>query len=474
MPLRCRMFLAFIFLLPAFPLAALDSSAAERFIRALASRGPELEAMIHPEDLAHSHRLGIRYPEYPVKALIGAEMDPATAALIAAGGMQPPLRVVPLGDSFSRLGISGQAEGHRGWLFRGDSMVSPVRYFSHGRPSRESPHIRFLAADSVLPGDYAVGRLESFIRETARRLDFSDEMLATLSREKILYLLCKDEDSMERVTGYRARGMCWLAWDCVVSTWSCHYHELAHLLVNYRLGELSADTHPFFLEGLATALGGRGGQEPGVILDLGQFLAQAGVMDWRELLDRRGFHEQDPSLAYPVAGLYNLFLLERLGAGGYLELYRLHNAPRGSARYRETVLTADLPSGEEWQEYLAGRRQFGGVSLDLPTPDGEPFARAERWAVWDCVDQWAFSLADSLHAVVPSGGEGAVSFGVPPPGADGPRFKITADSSEIRLVCIETGNLAANFAVDLSVAEVSIPLIEGRYRFRLAKHLFMP
>ncbi len=38
--------------------------------------------------------------------------------------------------------------------------------------------------------------------------------------------------------------------DIVVSTYSAHFHELAHLLMNFKLKQPHLYTHPFFLEGL--------------------------------------------------------------------------------------------------------------------------------------------------------------------------------------------------------------------------------
>ena len=209
-------------------------------------------------------------------------------------------------------------------------------------------------------------------------------------------------------------------------------------------------------------------------MDLAQFLVLGDVLQWRELLSRDGFNGQDASLAYPVAGLYNLFLLEHLGSEAYLELYRRYNVPAEADGWRATVSAEDLPPEYAWQKFLENRRQFEGVRLELPPGAGEPVALGTGWTVWDCGAEWAFSLTDSLHISVRAGtGAGNHTiFGSPDSAGVG--YLITADSDEIRLICLETGNLTANFACPLSVQEAVVPEKDGAFCFRLAKNLFEP
>jgi hypothetical protein len=142
-----------------------------------------------------------------------------------------------------------------------------------------------------------------------------------LKKEKIIYILCKDEDEIEKLTGYKARGMFNLAYDYVISTFNCHYHELLHLLMNYKLKNIPPYTHSFLQEGFAVSFGGRGGKEPEVILNLGCFIAESKFLEYKELLSLDKFRNFDVSMSYPLSGLYNNFIISNFGIDNYLKLY---------------------------------------------------------------------------------------------------------------------------------------------------------
>lgn len=474
--MRCIMLLTLsLYLLSGNGFAApLDEARAGLFLRSLASGGAGMDSLVEPGELALATRLGIRYTDQPVKCMIGADLEPQVAEAVRATGILPGHRIVDLGEGFSRLELDSGPSG-RGWWFRGGRMISPVTYFTRGWKAVETRHLRVLSADSLQAARTA-DFLERFTRDNLDRLEFPDSLRTRLERGKLLYVLCRDEDEFERITGWRARGVCLLAWDCVVTVWPCHYHELVHELINLRLGELASDTHPFFLEGLAVGLGGRGGQEVRPILDLAAFLIDSGLLDYTELLDRDGFGEQDASLSYPVAGLYNRFLLEHLGAARYIELYRAFNAPAGSPGWRKAVSRDSLPPEHAWREHLRGRVQFEGVSLEGPPAGSEPLALGEGWAVWETAEGYAFNLSDSLFISLPQPWESRhPRFShETPDGLSGVSYLLTADSEEIRLVNRVSGNLSANFVSSLSLGKKSVPVKDGRMQFRLSRILFQP
>jgi len=453
---------------------ALEPERAGLFLRSLASGGAGMDSLVEPGELALAERLGIRYTDQTVKCLIGASLDPQVAEAVRTAGVLPGHRIVDLGEGFSRLELDSGPAG-RGWWFRGGWMISPVTYFTRGWKAVETRHLRVLSADS-LKAVRTADLLERFTLDILDRLEAPDSVRLRLERGKLLYVLCRDEDEFERITGWRARGVCLLAWDCVVSVWPCHYHELVHELINLRLGELASDTHPFFLEGLAVGLGGRGGQEVRPILDLAAYLIDSGLLDYMELLDRDGFAEQDASLSYPVAGLYNRFLLEHLGAARYIDLYRAFNVPSGSPGWRKAIPREDLPPEHAWREYLSGRVQFEGLSLEGPPAASEPLASGEGWAVWETEEGYAFSLSDSLSISLPQPWESRhPRFShETPAGMSGSSYLLTADSEEIRLVNRVNGNLSANFVSSLSLEKKRVPQRGDRLQFRLSRTLLQP
>ena len=117
--------------------------------------------------------------------------------------------------------------------------------------------------------------------------------------------------------------------DIIVSTFSAHFHELAHLLINYKLQQPHLYTHPFFLEGFAVAVGGRGGKAPAVQQQLGLAMYRSEFVALEDLRRVEGFYGYNASVSYPAAGLYNRFLLE-------------NSMPRTTCR--STHVTAEMPS----------------------------------------------------------------------------------------------------------------------------------
>jgi hypothetical protein len=156
---------------------------------------------------------------------------------------------------------------------------------------------------------------------------------------------------MVRLTGYSARGMYDLANDYIISAYNCHYHEIAHLLMNYKLKSLSLYTLPLFQEGFAVAYGGRGGKEPAAILEMGLFMVKSQFLDYDSLLNKAGFNQYDASVSYPVAGLYTQFLIETIGIEKYLDLYTNYTAA-ASEIDRLQINSNNLPSGRDWQVFL--------------------------------------------------------------------------------------------------------------------------
>ena len=156
-------------------------------------------------------------------------------------------------------------------------------------------------------------------------LSLAPDRLSRLSEEKILYLLCDGPEEVETLTGFKLRGIFLMGADAIVSSFNCHRHEVAHLLLNFRLASLPLYTHPFLQEGWANAMGGRGGKARDVILHLGAFLQQSEFVTYPELLQRKTFANTDPSIAYPLSGVYNRFLLAQQGVDAYLRLYRQYS-----------------------------------------------------------------------------------------------------------------------------------------------------
>ena len=259
----------------------------------------------------------------------------------------------------------------RNWVFRDGQQVSSILYQVRNWKGIESPHFRFLVSDTTMFHPANIDALEKFLSGTAAWLGMSQADLDLLAREKIIYCFCSNQDEIRELTGFFARGMFILSHDIIVSTFSAHFHELAHLLINFKLKQPHLYTHPFFLEGFAVAVGGRGGKAPDILHQLGLSNLREGWVTIDELKDARSFYQVNASMSYPASGVYNRFLLEKPGAAEYLELYSKYG---GGA---EAVMTmgldeGDLPAEESWKQYLKNQPTEGDIR---PGPPGHEAAQ---------------------------------------------------------------------------------------------------
>ncbi|MFH1070651.1 MAG: hypothetical protein V1794_13635 [Candidatus Glassbacteria bacterium] len=453
---------------------SLGNAAARRFVRQLAENSDSLTFWPHPDELARSRRLGISYEGVKHKFLIGCGLEPAQARAVLAGRYE--LKTENLGGGYSlvTLGLPEQNR-ERAFYFKDGRFITPVYYFSRNFKKITSDYFIFLVEDPNSFHPEAARSLDGFVTEAGTTLGVPEEDRQRLAREKIYYVLCRDQDRIEQLTGWRIRGMGVLSHDYVVSTYSCHYHEVVHLLVNYRLKNVPAVTHQLLREGIAVALGGRGGQDREVIADLGYYLMQSGLAAVDSLLDERCFLAQDASFSYPAAGLYTDFLLEKMGIGLFFDLYR--TCSRGESEEGNPVISAALlPAETAWQAWLESYRQFTKVGAGDSAQAADTLFRDERAQVCDGGDRWLFRLTGelALGEMNPPAGYWSARFAETLPGAEygGQRYLVSANPEEIAVYDLYTNNLIANRVASFTWPPETIPTENGLALFSLDKSLF--
>ncbi|MBW7997610.1 MAG: hypothetical protein FVQ81_13735 [Candidatus Glassbacteria bacterium] len=155
-------------------------------------------------------------------------------------------------------------------------------------------------------------------------------------------------------------------------------------------------THPLLREGLAVALGGRGGRDAPVILDVGCFLLRSSLVELDSLCSERAYLEEAVSFSYPASGIYVRFLLETLGLDSVLALYRRYSRPdRDTADW--VIDPADLPANKSWRDWLDRWRQFAVLRpADTPPEDGGVILELEGATVWDRGEKYCFRLDGDL------------------------------------------------------------------------------
>jgi hypothetical protein len=378
---------------------------------------------------------------------VGYDIDPSVKRGIASGAVHYAVRIDTLDHNVDRLTLSVADKRYSCvFYFRDGLMLSPVSYHTRNWHRFTTSHFMFVVEDSSSFNQYSVRRLEALVDSMANLLEFTASQRRTLASEKILYVLCRDENEIERVCGFRTLGMFIIAFDEVVTTYNCHYHEILHLLMNFKLHTLPLYTHPFLQEGFAVAFGGRGGKEPRVILELGHFLERSGLLDFTMLLQRDEFLQQDASFSYPLAGLYNLFLFNTVGLQSYIDLYRKHST-REAGLAGMSIEAKELPDSSRWMAYLDGMDNAGAIF----------FANHERQGrLFHVKDSLTLAVYDTLHGVC----------------HQVPKYRITTTENEIRIVNLLSKNLIADYATSLSWPPQAIPKNEAEFQFYVDESVF--
>jgi hypothetical protein len=448
----------------------------DTFVSALLAEGDSSQLCIDDSALAASRRLGISYEGVAQKCLISYDLDDSVKARLRSHELKYSTTLVPCGHGYDRLTLNIPEIGlSKDFYFRDGCMTSPLFYFSSGWKTITTRFFTFVMSDPSLTNTEAIDQLEEFLLRSGSILGFSKADYRVLEHNKILYYLCRDEDEIERLTGFRTRGMYNLAYDAIVSTYNAHFHELTHLLVNFKLRRTKLFEHPLLQEGLAVALGGRGGLDADVVNRLGSYLDESEMLRYTSLLRRSDFNSFDASLTYPAAGLYNLFLLEALGADGYLALYMRHCGAIGDESL-ETIAEGELPSKEKWASFLIRYRRDTSIRLRTPGSDDRLLCRSDSTELYENRQDFVFLLRHSMvlgpRSVSADYRSSKFSELFPDAVYNGQRYACIADSQSVSVYDLATNTLIANYVASFTIPALMVPNDRGMFSFAVPKAVF--
>lgn len=453
----------------------LTTEDAEQFIQALISSGGNPEAHIDSTALTVANRLGIQYQGAPVKFLIQYDLDPSIKRALRAGDLARELEIEPLADGYSQLKILVPSrEYEQTFYFRGKQLSSPADYYTRHWQQTESKYFHFRISDSSDFNSYAAGLLDAFTDSLINRLQYSGEKRELLQKKKIIYLLCHNTDEMKDITSFESRGIYLLANDYIVSTFNNHQHEVAHLLINFKLQKLPLYTHPLFQEGFACAMGGRGGKSPQVINEIGAFLQQSGFLKYSEIISLQQFQDNNPSLSYPLSGIFNRFLLDSWPLKKYLAFYRKHSGT--NTRHRGRTLTlSQLPDSSEFMNYLSEFNQTAQVTFP-EIPDAQPILSGDWGKIWESESNYIFRLKGGIRLTPPTpfkhfnSQEFAEIFPDTPYRNEQYLLEMTAD--EVKLFNLYSATLDAFYSNGLSTEIRQIKNTDDMFEFAISKDIF--
>lgn len=448
----------------------------EHFFSALLREDPTLDSLVHPDDLALAQRLGIRYEGEPHKYLIGYSFERPARRAIREEGLRYTLIAESLDATHTRLRVEVPSLAiNKSFLFERNRLISPLRFATSGWLRIRSAYCELRVADTSLIHPAAVEDLDRFVQRMIHLMKLSPADEQLLAEKKIIYVLCRDEADVERISGFRSRGMYLIPFDVIVTTYSCHYHEVVHLLLNFALRRLPLYTHPFLQEGCAVAFGGRGGMARSTLWESGAFLVASSTVDARDFFAAERFRAADPSLAYPVSGLYVKFLIERYGMDHFFHLYRTYS---GSAEQVQRMMLhdRDLPPHDVWLAYVDSVARSSTIRLDAPSPSKGILLRHSDVEIHDAgmlllirmksdfglrPRTWVKSYVSSLFRAIKPSAE-----------YNGVRFFFVADSQEIVVYDCYTNTSLASYARGLRLMPQPIDRRNGMYAFWIRKELF--
>ena len=446
---------------------------ASQFIDALINSSDSLESFVFPEELAISKRLGIQYEGVNNKFLISYEIPAEIVADIKNKQINYNIDIQNLDDVYSILNFKVSAKNFKTkYYFKNEFLISPPYFYYNNWQKIESEHFIFYVSDTEYFNQYSIEILESFISEIFVAMNYTEEEILLLKKEKIIYLLCKDEDEIEKLTSYKARGMCNLAYDYLITTYNCHYHELVHLLMNCKMKKLPLYTHPFLQEGLAVALGGRGGKEPEVILNLGHFILSSGFINYTELFNASNFKNYDASMSYPVSGLYIKFLLSLYSFENFVELYRKYS----SANVSQTMISPnDLPAFSKWENFL-NEYLSNSISVDFNEENYRLLTENDFYYLKGKDDKYLVSSKGSFLISTPDSPENYKSniFQEYYPELEykGEKYLLRINDNEIAVYNLFTNNLIANYVSGFTLDMKPVPNENNFYKFSIPKNIF--
>ncbi len=381
-----------------------SNDSAARFINSLLKNRSQLNNFILPEELNISRRLGIEYSGVDNKCLISTDIAPSLREEINNKKLSYTFKLEKLNGDYLKLIISiPSRQVKKEYYFKDSCLISPPYYFARNWKKEESKYFIFHISAPSLFNHYAEENLDNFVDKISKVLKFSDEQVKKLKENKIHYYLCKDGNEIKRLTGYDTRGLYYLPYDYIISTFNCHYHEILHLLMNYKLEKPSLYTLPLLQEGFAVAFGGRGGKEPDVILDMGAFLANSNFLNYNSLLSKKDFNQFDATMTYPLSGLYNKFLINELGINKYLTLYKKYSGSEAVIE-KLKINPNDLPPAEKWKDYLENYSDSNSIKAEIPNSNmfNEIYKRDKIFTISENRDYYLFRIRDTLLLNPPS------------------------------------------------------------------------
>jgi hypothetical protein len=455
-----------------------SQSIPEKFFDALIYDKEYLFEFINKDEIIKSERLGIKYEGVKNKILLTYEIPPEIKAGIISGKYKYELKELPYADTYTRITFTVPEVNYSKQYYFDKGFVATSTYYTGGWKRKQSKYFSFKLQEEKYFNDYSIKRLDDFVDMMADTLGFTLQERDLLEKEKILYTFCTDEKEVEKITGFRSKGMALLGNDEVVTAYQTHFHEVAHILINYKLKNLGLYTLPFFMEGFAVAMGGRGGMAPRVVTDVGYFLQKTNFLTYDSILTNEQFYNNDANMTYALSGLYNTFLLNELGCEKYLALYKSVN---GGLDFVKNINSSQitLPEYEKFENFMVNYNNDKIMYVDekdktKPVKEEANLngihAFAGDYIKFFIKDKYKIGFTEIItnDNYVSRKFEELYKAG----GYRGLKYCVTADEKSVDIYNLFNDELIYSYSRGLSLAEITFPKLDGYYVFFIRSIIF--
>ncbi len=420
----------------------------------------DLSKFINEESLKLSNRLDIHYEGVKNKFLLSYEIDPVIIFEIKNNNLRYNLTATELKDNFLKIDFNVPTKNYsKTYYFKNNLLVSPVLYFSKDWRIFLSKYFRVKVSNPALFNEYSLRKLDDFVDTMIKLLQIDVDRVKLLENEKITYILCKDDNEIKTVSGFETRGIYILAYDEVITTFNTHFHELSHLLMNFKLQNLQLYTLPFFQEGFAVAAGGRGGIGRNILLNIGYFLEKSGYIKFNSILTKQDFMSENASMTYPSAGLYNYFLISSYGINSYINLYLKYS---GASKMVNELDTSKifLPPLQVYEKFLRDFSDKLTIKINKPDNDDYYHFKVRTNLLLSTKDKIKNYVSKKFMELFPN-----IDY-------QGQKYLITADKNEVNIYNLYTNSLIASYNMGFTIGAESVPIEDGYFSFYVKKDVF--
>jgi hypothetical protein len=420
----------------------------ERFISILLNENDSEDALmfISPHEIQTSQRLNTNYINVKSKLLLNFSSSIRyDIKEKIKEGEAASFQTTSLGEGYSKSVLSVPSLNYSvSFYFKNHQAITPLTYFTRQWKKQSGRYFDFLISDEKLFNFYCINKLDEFVDEMAALLKYSEYDLELLKEQKILYVFCSNQDEIVNITGSVSKGRYLSELDAIVTTYSCHYHEVAHLLLNYKIKENSLYPLPFLQEGFAVATGGRGGQSNNVLNDVGYFIARYNYANYKPLFEYENFMNEDPSISYPLSGIFSKFLLTTLNIEDYLSFYN------------QTKVDTTNKLLHDFNNYITQYKSFKEIVFSPSVEVQEIFADSSFFLTPESpVENYSSTKFNELFTVKIYKGE---------------KYFFAIDKKEINIYNLYSNELIASYVNSFADNPVEY-FADGKYRFYISKTL---